>query len=65
MVVRSYFYLAMGFNVKQQVSLSPLSNTPDNDGRQLLTGSAPFRYVPQGGFFFFRSRCSGFIHDIV
>ena len=53
MVVRSYFYLAMGFNVKQQVSLSPLSNTPDNDGRQLLTGSAPFRYAPQCGFFFF------------
>lgn len=53
MVVRSYFYLAMGFNVKQQVSLSPLSNTLDNDGRQLLTGSAPFRYAPQCGFSFF------------
>ena len=35
MVVRSYFYLAKGFNVQLQVSLLPLSNTPDNDGRQL------------------------------
>ena len=35
MVVRSNFYLAIGFNVQQQVSLLLLSNTPDNDGRQL------------------------------
>ena len=54
MVVRSYFYLAIGFNVQQQVSLLPLSNTPDNDGRQLspITGSALFRYAPPCGFFF-------------
>ena len=49
MVVRSYFYLAMGFNVKQQVSLSPLSNTPDNDGRQLLTGSLTSEVITRGG----------------
>jgi len=46
MVVRSYFYLAIGFNVQQQVSLLPLSNTPNNDGCQLSpTRSKPVQLL--------------------